>query len=163
MNLPVGEVIEENLVLNQIDLTGLISALIDKQFTGYIVNTIEGFAGVEEGVLIFKKGEIVGSFYEYSNYDIIVFGDAAVQHAFNSLNALKGVFDIISLSIQQVDLVSAFNDRVKVAIKLKKSELLGLVRKGFTTFFAEKTLGNVIEQHESRQSILKRLGLSEIG
>lgn len=163
MNLPIGEIIEENLVLSQIEVKGLLEALIEKEFTGYIANTIDGFAGIEEGILLFKKGNLIGSYYEYTNYDIVVYGSPAVNHTLNSLTAEKGIMDIISLSNQQADLVTAFNDRLKITIKFKKGELLGLVRRRYTTEHAEKTLSKVIEKHESRKSVLKRLGLSEIG
>jgi len=162
MNLPVGDVIEDNLILSEIDVKGLIEAFVDKQFTGYIANTIEGIAGIEEGVLLFKKGELLGSFYEYLNYDKIIFGKEAVEHAFNSLSAEKGIMDILSLTTQQADLVTAFNEKVKVSIKFKRSDLQGLIRRRFSTSFAENIIKSTDGKSESRKSVLKRLGLSEI-
>ena len=162
MNLPVGDIIEENLILSEVDVKGLIEALIDRQFTGYIVNTIEGIAGIEEGVLLFKKGDLLGSFYEYTNHEKSIFGKNAIDPTFNSLAAEKGIMDIISLSSQQADLVTAFNDKIKIVQMFKRSELLGLVRRRFSTSFAQNTLKNVVGKGESRKSVLKRLGLSEI-
>lgn len=162
MNLPVGEIIEENLALDELDVRGLISALVEKQFTGYIVNTVGGTAGIEEGVLLFKHGILVGSFYDYSNYGVIVFGKDAVAFVFNSFAAQKGVVDIMSLSTQQADLITAFNDRLKLTITFKKSDLLGLIRANYDSGFAQKALANVVDNGETRKNVMKRLGLSEL-
>ncbi|MBI2598577.1 MAG: hypothetical protein HYW50_05295 [Candidatus Diapherotrites archaeon] len=163
MNLPSGEIVEENLDLKNIDISGLLKALVEKQFTGYVVDTIMGYAGVEEGALLFKRGELIGSFFEYTNFNIIVFGKDAVAQTFNSLAAPKGVVDIVSLSVQQADLVVAFNDRLKVTNVFKRNDLLGMIRRQYVTSFAQKTLSSVVGESESRKSVLKKFGLSELG
>ena len=163
MNLPSGEIVEENLELKNVDVAGLVKALVDKEFTGYVVNTIFGYAGIEEGALLFKKGELAGCYFEYTNFGIVVFGNDAISQTFNSFGALQGALDIVSLSGQQVDLVVAFNDRLKVTVRFKKSELLGLIRTQYVSSFAQKTLSSVISESESRKSVLKKFGLSELG
>ena len=62
-----------------------------------------------------------------------------------------------------MDLVVAFNDRLKVMGRFKKSELLGLIRTQYVSSFAQKTLASVISESESRKSVLKKFGLSELG
>lgn len=163
LNLPSGEIVEENLDLGGIDMEGLLKKLVDISFTGYIVNTVFGYAGVEEGALLFKRGELAGSFFEYTNFGVVVFGNEAVAQVFNSLVAPRGVVDIVALSGQQVDLVVAFNDRLKLTVGFKKSELLGLIRKQYVSSFAQRTLSSVISESESRKTVLKKFGLSELG
>lgn len=163
MNLPIGDVIEQNLNLREFDAKGTVSGLFDRMFSGYVVATIDGFDGMEEGVLLFKKGSIVGSIYEYTNYGIVVFGEPAMVQTINSMAAPWGVADVYSLSTQQVDLVTAFNDKIKITKDIQKRDIAGLFGKPFSDQYARQVLGEVLKQHESRETVFKKLGLSRLG
>jgi len=163
MNLPVGEVLQQGIAIKEIDTKALTLSLLDKKFSGYLIVTIDGFDGIEEGVVIFKEGFMMGSFYSYDNYNINVFGNSALQHSMNALVAEKGVIDIVALSNQQIDLVIAFHDKVKITVAIDKRQLDKIFPKSFSQEFAKKVLGEVVKEAESRKSVFKRLGLSELG
>lgn len=163
MNLPIGEVLQQGISVKELDTKALVVSLIEKKFSGYVVVTIDGFDGIEEGAIMFKEGHMVGSFYTYDNFNISVFGNSALQQAMNALVAEKGIIDIVALSNQQVDLIIAFHDKVKVSVGIDKKNLDKIFPKSFSQEFAKKVLGDVIKEHESRKSVFKRLGLSELG
>ena len=163
MNLPVGEVLQQGIAVKEIDTKALTLSLLDKRFSGYLVVTIDGFDGIEEGVVLFKEGFMAGAFYNYDNFNISVFGNSAMQQAMNALVAERGIIDIVALSNQQIDLVIAFHDKVKITVAIDKRQLEKIFPKVFTQEFAKKVLGGVVKEAESRKSVFKRLGLSELG
>ncbi len=163
MNLPVGEAIEQGIRLPDFDEKATLEMLADKMFSGYVVVTVEGFKGVEEGLLLIKKGAIVGALYEYTKHEITVLGDSALPQAFNAFAAKNGIAEIYSLSNQQVDLVTAFNDKIKTAQEIGKRSLGKYLAKKYDISFAEKTLEGVVSEHESKKDVFKRLGLSGLG
>ncbi|AJF60815.1 MAG: hypothetical protein J4224_01280 [Candidatus Diapherotrites archaeon] len=162
MNLPVGDIIKQGIKLKEFD-SRIIESFYDKEFSGYLVASIEGYAGIEEGALLFKKGLLIGAFYEYLNYGITVHGNQAVQQVFNSLAAEYGVIDVISLTNQQADLITAFNDKIKLTVNVGKKDVRKLSRSFYSNEFAEKVLSKVLEKHESRKNVFKKLGLTDLG
>ena len=84
MNLPVSEVIEQGTKTIDFNYRKKAEGLMLKEFSGYIVSTTDGFDGIEEGVLILRKGYIVAALYEILNYGITVFGDSSIKHIANS-------------------------------------------------------------------------------
>ncbi len=163
MNLPVGEVLQQGIAVEEIDTKPLTLSLLDKRFSRHVAVTIDGFDGIEEAVVMFKEGFMVGSFYTYDNFNISVFGNSALQQAMNALVAERGIIDIVALSNQQIDLVIAFHDKVKVTVAIDKRQLEKIFPKGFSQEFAKKVLGGVVKQAESGKSGFKRLCLSELG
>lgn len=163
MNLPIGEPVAEQVSLREFDAQGIINSLFERAFSGYVVVTIDGFDGMEEGVLIFKKGLLVASFYEYLNYDITVFGEPALVQAFNAFAAEFGAVDIYNLSNQQIELVTAFNDKIALPKPLLKNEAGRMYVKDFTDQYAKQVLSEVLKTHESRESVFKKFGLSGLG
>ncbi len=163
MNLPVGENITRGLNLKEIDVRRLIEGLFEKGFSGYIVSTLEGFDGIEEGVLIFREGVLAASLYEYDLHDITVFGDSAVAQVFNSFAAEYVVADLIMLTEQQVDLVTAFNDKSKLQRPVSKNDVARLLPKVFSQQFAKDVLKHVQGDEESKSDVFKKLGLSGLG
>ena len=163
MNLPIGEVISRGINLRDIDSKRLVESFYDKAFSGYLINSVEGFDGMEEGVLLFKEGIIVASLYEYDFYGITVFGDSAVPQVFNSFAANFVVADVVSLTNQQVDLVTAFNDKSKVEVGVPKNSIVRLIPKKYSEEFAKKTLNEVVKKSESKKDVFKKLGLGGLG
>lgn len=163
MNLPIGEITQQGVDSRKFDETKEINSLFDKLFSGYLVITIEGFGGVEEGIMIFKKGRIVGTIYEYMNYGITIFGESAIPQIFNSLAAEFGVIDVVSLTTDQVDLVIAFNDKIKLPIELGKRDVSKFFVKKFSPSYAAKVLSKVVEKQETTKTIFDKLGLSDLG
>lgn len=163
MNLPVGDIISQGLNLREIDVKKLIEGLYEKAFSGYLVATLYGFDGVEESVMIFKEGGFIAAIYEYELYGITVFGDSAVPHIFNSFAVEHIVADIVSLSNQQVDLITAFNDKAKLAKIVQKQDIAKMVPKGFSAELARSMLNELVKQEDDKSNVFKKLGLSGLG
>ncbi|HLC79322.1 MAG TPA: DUF2226 domain-containing protein [archaeon] len=163
MNLPVGEVISRGLNLREMDVKRLVEGFYDKGFSGYVVITLEGYDGLEEGVLIFKEGGMLAAMYEYDLHGFTVFGDQALPQVFNSFAAEYVVGDIVSLSNQQVDLVTAFNDKSKLLRVVNKSDIGRLIPKIYSAEFAKSVLREVVKKDESKSDLFKKLGLSGLG
>ncbi len=163
MNMPVGEVISRNLNLREMDLRRLLEGFFDNKFSGYMVNTADGYDGLEEGILIFREGTLLAALYEYDLHGITVFGDSALAHVFNSFAAVYVVADIVSLTNQQVDLVTAFNDKSKLQKNVSKGDIGRLIPKVYSAEYARGVLTDVVKKEESKVDIFKKLGLSGLG
>ncbi|MEK6958007.1 MAG: hypothetical protein AABW99_03450 [archaeon] len=163
MNLPVGEVISRGVNLKDVDAKRLIESFYDKKFSGYLVATLRGYDGLEEGVLLFKEGSLAASLFEYDFYGVTIFGDAAIPQVFNSFAATYVVADVVYLSNQQVDLVTAFNDKSRLTKEIKKSDVGRLIPNAYSADFAKQTLSQVVDKKESKKDIFKKLGLGGLG
>ena len=163
MNLPVSEVIEQGTKTIDFNYRKKAEGLMLKEFSGYIVSTTDGFDGIEEGVLILRKGYIVAALYEILNYCITVFGDSSIKHIANSFMNKKGIVDVYGLTNQQVDLVTAFNDKIKLARPITKKEISKTYLDRFSEEFSKELLKEVISSHESKESVLKKFGLGRLG
>ncbi|VVC00594.1 Uncharacterised protein [uncultured archaeon] len=163
MNLPVGDLISRGVNLREIDIKKLIDGFYEKSFSGYLIVTLEGFDGIEEGVLIFKEGTLNAAFYEYDLYGITVFGDSAIPHIFNSLVAPYLIGDIIALSDQQVDLIAAFNEKSRLAKPVQRNDVARLIPKSYSTDLAKSMLGQYLKKEDSKKEIFKKFGLTSLG
>jgi hypothetical protein len=162
LNLPVGTTKKQAVSIKATDLKKDVSALMVQGFNGYLVVTIEGYAGIEEGVFLFKAGSLYGSIYEYVNFEITVYGDIALTQAFNATAAEFGVFDICELSKQQVDLIVAFNEKVQVSQQILQKDIQRFFPQKFDSNYAKKTLESVVKKEESKYDVFKKIGLGDI-
>ena len=163
MNLPIGEMLSQGVNFKEVDGKKLVESFFDKKFSGYLVVTIEGVNGIEEGIILFKEGRIAGAFYDYDLAGITVFGDTSIPHVFNSFAAENVVADIVSLSNQQVDLVTAFNDKAKLEKPINKGQIRKLIPKVFSAQLAQSVLSGVSPEKDSKKDIFKKLGLTSLG
>ncbi|MEM4390875.1 MAG: hypothetical protein QXX06_03360, partial [Candidatus Diapherotrites archaeon] len=124
--------------------------------------TLNGVSGIEEGALIFKDGFIIASFYEYECNKITIFGKTSLEHVFNSFVAEYCIADIVGLSNQQVDLVTAFNDKAKLEVPLQKGDLGKMLPKIFSKELGLKVISSSSDKSD-KSDIYKKLGLSELG
>jgi len=163
MNLPIGEMVSQGVNFKEVDGKKLVESFFDKKFSGYLVVTIEGTNGIEEGIILFKDGRLVGAFYDYDLAGITVFGDTSIPHVFNSFAAEHVVADIVSLSNQQVDLVTAFNDKSKIEKPINRGQIGKLIPKVFSAQLAQSVLSEIKTEKESKKDIFKKLGLTGLG
>lgn len=162
MNLPVGEVISRGISVDSKDVKRLIEGFFDKGFSGYIINTLEGVSGIEEGVILFRSGKPVGALYDYDLHGLTVFGDKALVQVFNSFAAEYIVADVVSLTDQQVDLVLAFNDKSKLGKKIDKKEAGKLIPRVYSLEYAKNILKNTDESSKSKGDIFNKFGLGQL-
>ena len=163
MNLPVGRVIEQGLDLPELAVKELLESFMARGFSGYVVNTIIGYSGIEEGMLLFRQGVSAGAFFEYFSVDKTFFGDYSLQQVFNSFAAEKGVVDIVGLSIPQVDLITAFNENIRLSVQFDKRDFLKYFTKSYSTDFALQVLQQTSSEGKDNRAIFKKLGLSGLG
>ena len=162
MNLPVGEAKETGVQLSQEGLSHTALSLSREGFTGYLVITIEGVKGVEEGVLFFKGFEIIGSIYELSRFNKTVYGDEAFNLFLNGAAAKHGVMEVYSLTGQQLDLVLAFNNKILLGAPQGIRILHSHKVKAFKPELSEKYLQGLIQKKHSKLDVLKRFGLGRL-
>lgn len=166
MNLPVSDIVMLGKKTMELDYKKEIGVLMDKQFTGYFVVTVDGFDGIEEGVLVLRNGLAYACIYEILNYGATVFGDAAAKHVFNAFVNPKGIIDVCGLSNQQVDLIGAFNDKLKFQKPLAKKDLSRLFASKHNSEFSKEILSEIVSAQEKeapKESVLKRFGLGSLG
>lgn len=112
LNFPVGDLVQKLVPVSDFGLNRVLE-LQKGAFSGYAVATIEGVTGIEEGVLFFLDGKVVGSAYTLDNADIVSFGNVALPLFFNCLAAPFGVVDVVSLSRQQIELILALEEKIQ--------------------------------------------------
>lgn len=156
MEFPAGEKIEEGLNINKVNPEELFKSFKDSEFSGYIVLTVYGYAGIEEGLLLFQKGTIVGALFSYDTSNQSIEGEEALVRILNAFKAKYGVLDINSLSKQQVELTITFKDVMKVK-EYQLKDLAKLMPKTYSTQYSEKGIKESDEK--SRYDILKKMGL----
>ncbi len=163
MRLPTGKKLEAGLALSETKVREKILGLMDTGFSGYAALMIEGFDGLEEGTLLFKKGKCIASLYEFVKFDLIVMGDLALRHFFNSAGASNGILDIFTLSMLQVDMSLAFDEKIKLSRELDRKAMEKYQVKKFDQGISKKTLEDAVEigQKQSKKDVFKRFGLGE--
>jgi len=158
MDLPLGTPLREGLKTGESDLLQIINNMNEKAFSGYIICTLENQKGMEQGILLFKKGAIAGSYYEFTTHGVQVSGDSAVRLVFNSFLASKGIIDINSLTTQQIDLITAFQEKILISEKIDARKLEKIFPKAFNPQMIFQYVKP--EQDETtRFEIFKRTGL----
>ncbi|MFH1752052.1 MAG: hypothetical protein ABH821_03900, partial [archaeon] len=123
MNLPVCNPIEQGLSLNETDVKKMLFDLTSHDFTGFVSATVEGVNGLEESLLLFKKGLLVATNFSYLKFNLSFLGNDSIKRVFNSLAANHGVLDVFGLTSQQLDLVLAFNEKSRLPQNLSRKDL----------------------------------------
>lgn len=164
MNLPSGNIAKQGVSLKETDLRKEIKDLSDKNFSGYIAVTLEGFDGVEEGILLFKKGFGVAAIYEYTKYGVTVLGDFALAQFFNGSASSYAVMDVIELTSSQIDMSIAFNEKIKISVPMNAKAVEKLYKKKFEDKYAKNTLEQALSKYkkESKEDLFKKFGLAEL-
>lgn len=163
MKLPSGNMVESGIPLAGLDFKQRLLRLMEENFSGYLVMQIEGFDGFEEGLFLFKNGEIQGALYEYLKFDVAVVGDFALSHCINAAGAAVGVVDIISLGAYQVDMAIAFDQKIELTQKVDKRNLNTMLFKTFTEDLAKNTLQAAIKRDQSNKNdLFKKFGLENV-
>lgn len=163
MRLPSGTMVESGLSLQGLNFKQKVSQLMDQNFSGYLAIQIEGFDGLEEGLLLFRNNQIQGALYEYLKFDVTVVGDIAMSHCLNAAGADYGVVDVVNLSNLQVDMAMAFDEKIKLTTPVDKKAVERLSVTSFEPSLAEKTLSAAIKRDGvGRNDLFKKFGLEDI-
>ena len=162
MNIPVGEMVEENVSLKEMNLRQKLSKLMRESFSGSVVLTVEGRSGIEEGLVLLKEGMAFGALYEYIRFGKIVYGETALKQLLNSATVEFGVMDVGSLTKQQIELIIAFNEKIELKKPLSEKDIAKLMPKKYDAGVAEKEIGKELKKKESKFDIFRRLGLGGV-
>ena len=157
MNLPSGTVIEENLPVSVDALIPRIKTITEEEFTGYLIFTCEGFTGIEEGVLLFRTGKLIGAIFNYDRIGKELTGEKALITSFNLMRAKQGVYDIIALTIQQIDLIIAFDEEIKLSREYKLKDIQKMIPREYSKKYSEEIIGK--EKEKTKEELYKELGL----
>lgn len=162
MNLPAGvtRVLGKNV--KTFDAKKDLDDLSAAGFSGYVVESLFGENGVEESAIIYRQGQGMGAVYEYYGLKQTLQGDDALVHVMNGFLSNFGVMDMVDLSIQQVDLVTAFNPKIKLSKPIVRGQFRPLVKDSFDATLSKK-IGPAKEvESASKESLFKRFGLAGI-
>jgi hypothetical protein len=149
MNFPVGDVISKSYL--PISFEKISLELQKIRFNGYIIQTVES-SSIEEGALFFREGEFYACVVECMAREKIFKGDSAIPFFLNQTRA-KGFFHTIQLTRSQVDLVTAFDEKLLLKNKLPLKNLPKIIPLEFEDKFAE---------NNSEEDVLEKYGLSSL-
>jgi len=157
---------KQGLILKENNFKNLLAGLIEEKFSGYVALAIEGFDGIEESTLLFKKGFGVACVFEYLRFDITVISDLALSHCLNAAGADFGIIDVVQLSELQVDMSIAFDEKIKLSTALDRKVLDKFNIGKFDASFAQKTLREAIDlktpSESSKKELFKKFGLGQM-
>ena len=158
MNLPSGRLIEQGLKLEIKAVLIRLKAMMEEDFTGYLILTTEGRTGLEESVLLFRKGGIAGSIFSFETAGKEVIGEKALTLSLNSFRSKYGIIDISALSIQQIDLIVAFNEELKIVKQYSFKEIEKMIPPSFNQDYASDLSPD--KKEPSRDDLFKEFGLA---
>ena len=161
MNIPLGTVEEEHISFSDSDPFAKLKKLTGSGFAGYLVATIEGISGLEEGVLLIRDQEVVGTVFSALRLNKQLHGVKSLRLVLNLLKAKKGVFDVNKLSKQQIDLIIAFNEKLRLAKPLSLEMLSKLEPKTYAPNLVSKELAVDLSAKDTKYNVLKELEQDE--
>lgn len=165
MELPTGTPIKEGMNTNRVDFRKLFPTLREHLLTGYMSVDLMTNSGMEEGVLLYNKGEIIAADYTYISIEKTLVGEDALKLVMNAM-AGDGVFDVYE--VPEGELIKARENNREGVLKYKPTdeEIMGMVPDTFTEVPPKeekkviktevvKTLGGI-----SKDEVLKKYGIS---
>jgi len=159
MKVPTGEPVERGRKVQKISPKHTIQTLIENDFTGYNTITIHGETGLEEGVIVYKDGYIIGAEYIYFKYNKTYIAEEGLERALNALNSKNGIMDTYKLSSHQLQLAKTMNEENMLQEPIGKEELE--VPTTFNKEYEEQLMKK--ETKELTQSeLLKKYGLTQL-
>ena len=162
MNLPVSKPMVTNVFLDIIEPDKLLLDLNQKSFTGFLYLVANTEYHFEENIIFILKGNVAGSIYLNSFYNIELFGKTALNLSFNSLGYKKGVLNIYELSSEQLKLVLIFNDKIRCDSKLDKKTIS---KKNFV--FNPALFGSILKNKfpdriEAKSDLFDKFNINEL-
>lgn len=158
MNFPTGTPVKTAIDAQAVDFVALLKELKGKLFNGYVCLTIQGRGGIEEGVIVYDNGKIVGCSYEYLAHQREFLGDAAFSRTMNASLASNGIIDVFQLRNDQVQLILAFNE--KIICLPSDAELDKFNSTQFNSAFEDEARRATTQA--DRPSLLKKYGVGAI-
>jgi len=149
MNYPAGLVVSKGPLPN--DFSTIADQLVSKRFNGYVIQSIRSHY-IEEGALFFRDGEFVACIAECLSVGKTFKGNEAIEFFLNQTRG-KGFFQTVELTRSQVDLVTAFDEKILLVDKINLKDLPKLI----PTVFSGK-----FEPEKKGENLLESYGLGEL-
>ncbi len=162
MNFPLGTLRLSGKTPKQWDPKTELDNLSQQNFSGYVIETLFNGQSIDECALVFRAGQAIGATYElhYSNQSVS--GDASLSLIGNAFAAEAGMLDIVELSTQQVDLITAFNAKLKLSKPIIRGQFRGMVKDAFDSTLLPRTSVEGMAAVDSKESLFKKFGLAGI-
>ncbi len=135
MNFPVGKVVSKAPL--PVNFGIIFEELNNCKFNGYIIQSVKGNC-MEEGAIFFRDGEIIACIVECMTLKQIFKSDQALDYFFNQTKG-EGFFQAVELSRSQVDLVTAFDEKILTTSKISLKDLPKLIPNSFEAKFLVQT------------------------
>lgn len=159
VNLPLGKIVEKDVDVEKVKYKEMLVRLMDQKFAGYVVVTIRGKSGIDEAVLVYDEGKIIGGAYEYLSYGKLLIGEDALQRIFNAFAAKIGYMDIVALDKDKMQLVLAFNSKIIFNTPITKKTVEKYLKTTFENKFEEE---DIKEKKEDKESVLRKYNLNQV-
>lgn len=144
MNFPVGPVVMKGAT--PYDVTSTIGEFGAKAFNGYIIQTIDA-GSIEEGILFIRDGKLLASVVESLTAKKTLKSMEAFKHFLNQTRG-RGFYQVVELSRSQVDLVTAFDEKMLIGQEIALKDVTKLIPNIFTDKFATgETKQDIFEAH----------------
>ncbi len=131
MNFPVGSIVSKGDL--PISFEDLAEHLFEKKFNGYVVQSVSANF-LEEGVLFLREGNFFACCVECLGVKQLIKGDEALNYFLNQTKA-KGVYHIIELGRSQIDLITAFDEKLILVNKIALKDIAKLIPITFEPLF----------------------------
>ncbi|MDP3742214.1 MAG: DUF2226 domain-containing protein [Candidatus Micrarchaeota archaeon] len=118
----------------------VVKSLKERRFTGYVAFTVKASNGMEDSSVAFINGEIKGAFFECFKTKEKLAGETALSKINRYVNQ-QGVYDVVSLSGEQITMAIGVRPESQVAQAAQNEELTKL---------------------DSQEEILKKYGLASL-
>jgi hypothetical protein len=151
MNLPLSKPLIENVFLKDINPEALFLDLNSKNFSGYTYLVVKSDYGFQESIIIFSKGQIVGSIYLNDFYNLEIYGKDAFDLSINCFGVDDGLLNIYNLDSDQIKLLLIFSDKINYNFKIKKSSVSKLSFK-----YNDNKLKTFINENIDKEKLLKK-------
>lgn len=162
MNIPISKTLVENVSLEDVFPEKLFLDLKNKSFSGYTYLVIDSEFGFEESIIIFSKGDIVGSIYFNEFYNLEKFGKEGIELGLNCFGFKNGILNIYELSTDQIKLLLIFNDKISYNLKIKKSDF-SKIKFSYDVDKLKNLLNNNINiDTQTKYSLLNKFHLSDV-
>ena len=149
MNFPVGEVIAKAYL--PVNFNTIFSELAKINFNGYIIQSVKGSV-IEEGVLFFRDGIFNACIVECLSAGVTLKGNDAFNYFLNETRG-QGFFQTVKLTRTQVDLVTAFDEKILIKAEVNLKELAKLIPDSF---------GDKFNIPVEKEDILNKYGLGSL-
>lgn len=157
MKIPTGEPVERSIEIPKINPRHTIESLMDDGFTGYSTLTIHGETGLEEGIIVYKNGKIIGSEYAYFKYSKRFKSEKALERTLNAFNSRNGIMDTYKLTSHQIQLFKTMNEESILQEPIDKEKLE--LSSSFTTKYEEELMKKKTKKL-TREQLMKKYGLT---